>query len=84
MTTPRMQKIQAERIAAALKKAERGEPIGFDPGGKIRAARDRPSIIFGVVTDDRILSIEMTWTQIHDMSEEAISEYVVKQMRKPL
>jgi hypothetical protein len=78
----RVLKTQADRIAAALKAAERGEKIADDPGGKIAAARSRDSVTFGVVMDDKVLKIEMAWSLIRETSEIGISEYILKQMRE--
>lgn len=76
-------KAQSDRIAAALKAAERGESIvAFDPAGKIAAARSRDSVTFAVVMDDKILKIEMPWITIRDSSEHGISEYILKHMRE--
>lgn len=75
-------KKQADRIAMALKQAERGEPIAHDPAGKIAAARQRDSVKFAVVMDDKIFSVDMTWETIRATSEAGISEYIVRQMRE--
>jgi hypothetical protein len=77
----RVVKNQADRIAAALKAAERGETIAHDPGGKIAAARSRDQVKFAIAMDDKIVSIEMPWATIRATSEVALSEYIVKQMR---
>lgn len=78
----RVLKQQSDRIAMALKQAERGEAIAHDPGGKIVAARSRPSVKFGVVMDDKVLTIDMPWSTIRETSERGISEYLLKQMRE--
>jgi hypothetical protein len=77
----RVLKEQADRIAAALKAAERGEKIAADPGGKIAGARDRETVTFGVVMDDKFLKIEMPWTTVRETSEAGIAEYILKHMR---
>jgi hypothetical protein len=77
----RVLKQQADQIAAALKAAERGEPIAVDPGGKIAAARRRDRVKFGVVMDDKLLTIEMTWAKVSETSEVGIAEYILKYMR---
>ena len=80
MTTARsptgMLKRQADRIAALLKKIERGEVND----AKIEAARPKPCIKFGVMMDDKFISIDMPWATIRENSELALSEYVLKQM----
>lgn len=78
----RVLKTRADRMAAALKAAERGESIAHDPAGKLLAARARESVKFAVVMDDKLLSIEMTWEKIKSTSEVGIAEYLLKHMRQ--
>lgn len=78
----RVLKAQADTIAKTVKAVERGETPMEDRGGKIAASRTRDSVKFGVVMDDKILTIEMTWATIRETSEAGISEYVLKQMRE--
>jgi|GEM_PF-1126740 hypothetical protein len=73
---------QANHIAELLKRAERGEKIADDMGGKIAAARSRPKVKFAVAMDDKVLIIDMSWATIREMSEHGISEYLLKQMRE--
>ncbi|WP_269582009.1 hypothetical protein [Roseibium sp. Sym1] len=75
-------KRQANHIAAMLKAAERGEKIDVQFAEKIREARGRRTFKFAVVMDDKILTIEMPWTQIKGTSETGLSEYIVGQMRE--
>ena len=75
-------KAQADKIAAALKAAARGETVVSDPTGKIAAALTREAIKFAVVMDDKILSVEMPWATIRTMSEAGIAEYILKHMRE--
>lgn len=66
-----------------LKAAERGETIAVhDPAGKIAAARATDGVTVGVVMDDKILKIEITWAKVREMSESSISAWVVKHMRE--
>lgn len=74
-------KKQADRIAAMIKTAERGEKIDVRFAEKIEAARHRESLIFAVVMDDKVLKIEMPWATIRATSEVGLSEYIVNQMR---
>ena len=69
---------QANEIARTLKRAERGEVIM----GKDEEARSRPSVIFAVAMDDKILKIEMTWDSIRGTTEHGISEYIFDLMRE--
>lgn len=78
----RILEAQADKIAQALKAADRGEQIAADLGGKIAAARARESVTFAVVMDDKVLKIEMTWATIRETSEVGIAEYILKHMRE--
>lgn len=78
----RILKAQADKIAKALKAAERGEELFADPFSKIAAARrEKDNISFAVAMDDKILKIEIPWDLIRDTSESGISEYILKHMR---
>lgn len=79
-----LRKLRAEagKIAARLKSLERGDDVGVsDPAGRVDAARQRDAITFGVVMDDKVIKIEMPWTQIRETSEAGISEFILQQMR---
>lgn len=78
----RILKAQADNIAKIVKAVERGENPMEDRGGKIAAARNRDSVKFGVVMDDKVLTIDMTWATIRDTSEVGIAEYILQQMRE--
>ena len=78
----RVLRAQADKIAALLKAAERGEKIDVRFAEKIAAARDKPSLIFAVFMDDKVLKIEMPWKTIQTTSEIGIAEYIVDQMRE--
>lgn len=73
---------QARQCAAMLKKAERGETVANDPGGKIATARKTPSVTFAVAMDDKILKVEMPWVTIRETSQAGIAEYILNQMRE--
>jgi hypothetical protein len=72
-------KAQADEIASRLKAMERGDGPADD---KVRAARLRDSITFGVVMDDKVIKVEMPWATIRANSETGISEWIMKQMRE--
>lgn len=74
-------KAQADATAARLKAIERGAPVANDPAGKIDAARQRGFIKFGIVMDDKVITVEMPWATIRDLTEAGISEYIVELMR---
>lgn len=75
-------KAQADRIAATLKAAERGEKIDVRFSEKIDAARSKDSFKIGIVMDDKLIMIEMPWETIRGTSEVGLSEYIIKQMRE--
>lgn len=77
----RVLKAQADKVAATLKAAERGEPIDIRFAEKIAAARGRESFKFGIVMDDKVITIDMPWELINNTSEVGIAEYILKQMR---
>lgn len=78
----RVLKAQADNIAKIVKAVERGENPIEDRGGKIAASRTRDSVKFGVVMDDKVLTIDMRWATIRDTSEVGIAEYILKHMRE--
>ena len=78
----RVLKAQADKIAKTLKAVERGEVVVSDTGARISAARNRPSVVFGIAMDDKFLRTEMTWAEIRKMSEAGISEWLLKHMKE--
>jgi len=64
-----------------VKAIERGENPTEDRGGKLAGARTRDSIKFGVVMDDKLVTINMAWATIRSFGEIALSEYILKLMR---
>lgn len=74
-------KAQADNIAKMLKAFERGEKIDVQFAEKIEAARGKPSVTFGVVMDDKVIKIEMSWSTMRETSEVGLAEYILKQMR---
>lgn len=62
-------KAQADKIAATLKAAERGEKIDVQFAEKINAAREKESFKVGIIMDDKIISIEMPWATVRTTSE---------------
>nr|WP_295465278.1 hypothetical protein [Mesorhizobium sp.] len=75
-------KAQADKIAATLKAAERGEKIDAQIAGGLAEARAKDSFKVGIVMDDKIVTITMPWTTIRATSEAGLSEYIVNQMRE--
>lgn len=77
-------KAQADKIAAMLKAAERGEKIDVRFAEKIAAARATDSFTVGVVMDDKFLKIKIPWTVIWETSEVGLAEWILDQMRGDL
>jgi len=76
----RVLKAQADKIARTIKAIERGEPVD-DPGGKIAASRARGIFKPCIVMDDKLITIEISWTKVSETSEVALAEYVLKLMK---
>jgi hypothetical protein len=74
-------KAQADKIAKVIKAVERGENPIEDVGGKIAASREKGSFKTGIVMDDKVITIEMTWAKIRETSEVALAEMVLRDMR---
>lgn len=75
-------KAQADKIAATLKAAERGEKIDVHFAEKVEAARSKDSFKVGIVMDDKIITIEMPWATIRGANETGLAEYILNQMRE--
>lgn len=78
----RVLKAQADKIAATLKAAERGDKIDAQFAEKIQVARAKESFKVGVVMDDKVLIITMPWTTIRSSDEKGLAEYILNQMRE--
>lgn len=64
-----------------LKAAERGEKIDVRFAAKISEARGRDSFKFGIVMDDKVITVDMPWETIRATGEAGLSEYIIKQMK---
>jgi hypothetical protein len=73
---------QANRIAATLKAAERGEKIDVRFAQKIADARTKESFKVGVVMDDKIITIDMPWATVRSTTEAGLAEWILDQMRE--
>ena len=73
---------QADNAAKHTKNAERGI---YPPGhaAKLAEARKKETFTIAVVMDDKIVKIEMKWTEIAKTSEAALSALILREMRKP-
>lgn len=67
---------EANRIAAYIKAVGRGD-IPAKPGSETK-----DGLKFGIVMDDKIITIELTRAKIEEYSEGAISTMIVKLMRE--
>lgn len=66
-------KAQADKIAAALKA----------PGARARSKHPlKEAVKVGIVMDDKVIALEMSWSLIAETSEPALAEYIVDQMRE--
>lgn len=75
-------KAQADQMASMLKRAERGEKIDARFAEKIAAARGRETFKFGIVMDDKVITIDMPWAKVRETTEAALSQYIIDQMRE--
>jgi hypothetical protein len=74
-------KAEADNMAKIIKAVERGEKVAADPAGKIAAALARGMVKFGIVMDDKVITIEMPTATIRETSEAGISEFIINYMR---
>lgn len=74
---------EADRCAAMLKAAERGDPLpGVPFAAKLSEARaSKPTIKFAVFQDDKVINLEMAWELIAEQSEAQIAAIILKYMR---
>lgn len=73
---------QAETCARTLKQAERGEHPGVKFGHKIAEARKRGSFRFGIVMDDKVITLDLPWITIRETTEAGLVEYIVGLMQE--
>lgn len=69
---------QAESIAKVLKIIEAGGTFPGTLAEKAKAARLKDRVKFGVVTDTKVVIVEVLWTTIKQSSEAALSAYITK------
>lgn len=70
-------KTQADKIAKALKAAERGEIPDIRYGEKLVKARGKEYIKFGLVMDGKTVTITMPWALIKAKSEFDLSKQIL-------
>jgi hypothetical protein len=75
-------KAQADKIAATIAAAERGEVVDVEFAQKIAVARSRESFKIGIVMDDKVITIDLPWETIRASGEVGLSEYILRQMRE--
>ncbi len=78
----RVLKAQADKIAATLKAAERGDKIDARFAERIAEARTKDSFKVAVVMDDKVITLDMPWTTIRGTTEAGLAEYILNQMRE--
>lgn len=66
-------KAQADAIAKRLKQVVRGELPSFPKKDRIK---------FGVVMDDKLITVDMAWDTICQSDEAAISEMILREMQE--
>jgi hypothetical protein len=74
-------KNQADKIAALLKAAERGDKTNANVK-KLADARDKESVKVGIVMDDKVITLEMPWKVIEGVTELELAEYILDKMRE--
>ena len=75
-------KAQADKIAATLAAAERGEVIDPHFAARLHEARLKDVVTVGIVMDDKVIKIDLPWTLIKSTGEVGMSEYILRQMRE--
>ena len=73
---------QADKIAATLKAAERGEKIDARFARKIAESRAKGSFRVGLVMDDKVLTFDLPWETVRTTSEAGLSEWIVNHMQE--
>lgn len=72
----RVLKMQADKMAKNIKAIERGEVVVKDPDGTNMLAND--TVKFGIVMDDRVITMEISWKKIRETSEVSLAAYILK------
>jgi hypothetical protein len=72
---------EADKMAKIIKAVERGEKVAADPAGKMAAALARGSVKFGIVMDDKIITINMPTATIRETDEAGIAAWIIEHMR---
>lgn len=78
----RVLRAQAKKIAAAIKAAERGEPVPATFAQKLAEARDKETVSVGIIMDDKVVKLDLSWATIRSTSEAGLAEYVLGLMRE--
>lgn len=77
-----MLKAQADSIADTLRKAERGRYPSVQFKKKVEEARAKPSIVVGIVMDDKTIKLDIPWKNIRETTKESLSEYILGLMQE--
>lgn len=68
---------EARAIAQALKARD---PRMVGPGGQVFRKSD---LTFAIAMDDKFLKIETTWKAIDESSTHELTEFILREMRRP-
>jgi hypothetical protein len=79
---PHLLKAQANMIAATIRAAERGEKVDARFAAKLEAARIRETFSVGVLMDDKVVVLKLSWEKIRTTDEAALAEYIFKLMQE--
>ena len=71
----------ADEWARKLKAWERGD-VAADESGRIAKWRERPSVEFVVLFDDKGLTFGMEWAAIADQSEAQLAFFILRSVRE--
>jgi hypothetical protein len=78
----RVLRAQADKIAANLKAAERGEATDPCLAKAVEEARERGIFKVAIVMDDKIISLDLPFETIRTSSEAGLSAYILDLMRE--
>lgn len=78
----RVLEAQAEKIAATIKAAERGEPVPATFAEKLVEAREKETVSVGIVMDDKVVKLDLPWATIRSTSKSGLAEYILGLMRE--
>lgn len=78
----RILKAQAQKIAETIKAAERGETVLATISEALAEARNKEIFKVAVFMDDKIITIDISWSKISNTSTSGLAEYILGLMRE--